>query len=204
MRDVAIVDYGMANTDSVARAFEKLGATSRLCRDAAAIAGSTHIVVPGVGAFGRAMDNLRSSGLADALQDAAAAGKPILGICLGMQLMANRSTEDGEHEGLGIIPGDVVRLAPQEGERIPHVGWNEVHVTEQARDTLQDFDNGSDFYFVHSYRFVPSDDRDAWARTPYCGGFVSIVGRGNCIGTQFHPEKSGLNGASLLAGYLRR
>lgn len=161
------------------------------------------IVLPGVGAFEDAMRNLRDRGLDEALAKAVLAeGAPLLGICLGMQLLAERGTEGTETPGLGFVAGVVARLEPTATDRrIPHVGWNEVH--EQRPSTLlQGIPRDADFYFVHSYHVRCNDRDDVAAMTPYCGGFSSVIERRNIFGTQFHPEKSQRHGFALLKNFL--
>lgn len=204
---VAVVDYGMGNLDSVRRAFEVLGATAVVTSDPADLADADRIVLPGVGAFGVAMDHLRERGLEAALADAVVVGgAPFLGICLGMQLMAATGTEHGHHTGLGWIPGSVTRLVPTPADpRVPHVGWNEVHRcdTTSGHPLLSGIDDDSDFYFVHSYRFECDDEASAVARTPYAGGFTSVVqASATAFGVQFHPEKSQRAGQALLRNFL--
>ena len=200
---VAIVDCGISNVDSVARAVEECGGRARLTGDPDELAGAAAIVLPGVGAFPEAMRRLRERGFDEAIREQAAGqGIPTLGICLGMQLLADASEEHSETEGLGLIAGRVVRLEPAAAdERVPHVGWNEVH-PEGDPPILRDVEPGKDFYFVHSFRFAPDDEADVLARTPYCGGFASVVGRERVWGTQFHPEKSQKAGFALLRSFL--
>jgi len=202
MKEIAIVDYGMCNLDSVARAVEKCGGLPMTTDDPATISEACGIILPGVGAFADAMDNLAQRALIPLLRrQALERGVPFLGICLGMQLMADRGHEGGETAGLGLIPGEVVRLAADSLEtRIPHVGWNQVELLHPSPlfDRIAD---QTDFYFVHSYHFA-CPPQFAIARTPYCGGFVSVVGHGRCFGTQFHPEKSLGAGQTLLRNFL--
>ena len=127
---------------------------------------------------------------------------PFLGICLGMQLLASQSTENSTQKGLDLIPGSVELLQPKNKERVPHVGWNEVQFNKQGDSILYDIPNKSDFYFVHSYHFIPQDENHALAVTPYCGQFVSMVRSNNIIGAQFHPEKSSTTGFQLLKNFL--
>jgi imidazole glycerol-phosphate synthase subunit HisH len=200
---VLIIDYGMGNLGSVRRAFEECGANVRISADPADAADADRIVLPGVGAFAAGMANLHSAGWPKAL--AQARGNPrvgILGICLGMQLLADRGYENGDTPGLALIPGEVVRLVPTlAAERIPHVGWNEI--TPAASSPLLDgIAAGTDFYFVHSYHFVPKNPGHVLARTPYCGSVVAATFSANVFGTQFHPEKSSRPGFRLLRNFL--
>lgn len=202
MPRVAIIDYGMCNLGSVRRAFEECGADAMVTEDPGDLRDASHVVLPGVGAYGDGMANIRGRGWDAAIRRAAVEdGVPLLGICLGMQLLSSRGFESGDTEGLGLIPGEVVRLVPTSGERIPHVGWNEVH--HQAGDPLYEgILDGMDFYFVHSYHFRAADPAHVSARTPYCGGFAASVRSGNVFGTQFHPEKSSLSGFRLIRNFL--
>ena len=210
-REVAVIDYGMCNLDSVARAIEECGASVRITDLASEIEGASHLVLPGVGAFADAMAQLTRRGLDGIIRRSVLEKQtPFLGICLGMQLMAARGAEGGPCEGLGLVEGEVVRLVPEPpGTRIPHVGWNEVvHDGELA--LLAGIASGTDFYFVHSYHLRPgaaADSRAATSRaaatTPYCGGFTSVVARGDRVfGVQFHPEKSQRAGFRLLKNFL--
>ena len=202
MRRVAIIDYGMCNLGSVRRAFEECGAGVEVSDDPGALEGASHIVLPGVGSYRDGMANIRGKGWDEAIRKAVADGKPLLGICLGMQLLSDRGTEGGGADGLGLIPGEVTRLAEAgPGERIPHVGWNEVRHGggDPAFEGIRD---GMDFYFVHSYHFRTSDPSYVVARTPYCGSFASAVRSGNVLGVQFHPEKSSLSGFRLIRNFL--
>lgn len=203
MTFVAVVDYGMANLDSVRRALEVQGATVVVTSDPGDLADADRIILPGVGAFGIAMDNLRERGLDRALtEQVIEQGAPFLGICLGMQLMASSSVEHGEHTGLGWVPGRVVRLEPTtEDPRIPHVGWNEVHPTVD-HPLFAGVEADRDFYFVHSFHFACDDPATSLAATPYTGGFTSVVGADNAVGVQFHPEKSQQVGQVLLKNFL--
>ncbi|MBS4048001.1 MAG: imidazole glycerol phosphate synthase subunit HisH [Alphaproteobacteria bacterium] len=200
MTTVTIIDYGMGNLDSLSRAIEQCGGAPLLTTDAATITTATKIILPGVGAFPKAMQNLRDLGLIDAIHEAAKT-RPILGICLGMQLLADSSCEIEQTSGLGLIPGNIERLVPQQMERVPHVGWNEV--VHDGHDALMsNIPSGVDFYFVHSYRFACANVADAVATTPYCGTTTCIVSRNNVRGVQFHPEKSLPWGFQLLRNFL--
>lgn len=198
---IALVDYGMGNVRSVLNAFESIGTDARLVSDPDKVVASERVVVPGVGAFGDAMAALRERGLAQAVRDAAAAGRAILGICLGMQLLASRSTEFGEHEGLGLIPGSVEYLATDSSLRIPHVGWNDVTV-RRPDPILSTLGDEPTFYFVHSYEFQPSHGDAVTAVTDYGRDVTACVGNGRVFGVQFHPEKSGDDGLALLRSFV--
>ncbi len=200
---ILIIDYGMGNLASVRRAFEECGADVFISDDPADIKEAERLVLPGVGAFYDAMALLRKKGWVDAIRRAVLEeGIPILGICLGMQLMAESGVEGGESEGLGLVPGRVIRLESKDSERIPHVGWNEVHF-QQKHLLFDAISDGADFYFVHSFHFVPSKPEHVLAITPYCGGFVSVVGKGSAVGVQFHPEKSSKAGFVIIKNFLR-
>lgn len=204
MSNVVIVDYGMCNLDSVARAVEECGGEPRVTQTPAALDDATHIILPGVGAFADAMQHLRERGFVEPLRRRAREdGVPFLGICLGMQLMATHGSEGGETAGLDLVRARVVRLEPDApSTRIPHVGWNEV-VPQQATAILDGIPSGKDFYFVHSYHVVPDDPRSIVAQTPYCGGFASVItGGAKLFGVQFHPEKSQKNGFKLLRNFI--
>jgi glutamine amidotransferase len=203
MNRVALVDYGLSNLDSVRRAVEEVGGRPYVVAAGSEMGEPNHVILPGVGAFGDGIRNLQDRDLVNAIADQVHdVGVPLLGICLGMQLLAEKGFEGGEHPGLGWIAGHVVRLEPTESDwRIPHVGWNEVHPTEGS-PLFEGMAPGSDFYFVHSYHFVPDDPDDVRATTPYAGGFVSAVGNGLVFGAQFHPEKSQRTGFAVLRNFL--
>ncbi len=200
---VAIIDYDMGNLGSVRRAFEECGASAvTVITDPADAAACDRLVLPGVGAFADGMRTLTERGWDAAIRTAVEKFQiPLLGICLGMQLLARTGEEGGMCEGLGLIAGDVRRMVPGEGERIPHVGWNEVRMGAPS-PLFEGVADGSDFYFVHGYRFIPKDPASVLATTPYAGGFVSAAGRGQVYGVQFHPEKSSKNGFKLIRNFL--
>jgi glutamine amidotransferase len=202
MRRVGIIDYGLCNIDSIRRATEVCGGRPTVTRNPDDLFDQDLLILPGVGAFGAAMANLDAWGLADPIRGRVEGGTPLLGICLGMQLLADRSEEGGSFRGLGLIPGDVVQLkAAKVGERVPHMGWNEAAFA-RPDPISHDIADGTDFYFVHSFHLRCTDEADILARTPFCGGFVSAVRRGSVWGTQFHPEKSWPAGHQLLANYI--
>jgi glutamine amidotransferase len=196
-----IIDYGMGNLGSVRRAFEECGASVQVSSDPSTLAQARAVVLPGVGSFTEGMQNLRTRGLDLALKKAWDAGLPILGICLGMQLLASHGTEGGDTPGLGLIPGRVEKIPPGK-HRIPHIGWNEVHL-RQPHPLFQDIPDGTDFYFVHSYLFIPESSSEVLAETPYAGLFTSAVGSGSVCGVQFHPEKSSRPGFALLRNFIQ-
>jgi imidazole glycerol-phosphate synthase subunit HisH len=195
---IAIVDYGMGNLRSVQKAFEKIGATARVVPFPRDIENARGIVLPGVGAFGQAMENLRAIGWIDPLRDACARGVPFIGICLGMQLLFESSEEMGQHEGLGILRGEVKRFS---GElKVPQMGWNQIHI-QRSSPLLRDVAEGSYAFFVHSYYCAPRDSDIILATTEYGIEFASMVGRGNVFGAQFHPEKSQSVGLKMLENF---
>lgn len=199
-----IIDYGMGNLNSVKRAFEECGTTVVISDKPDDLASATHIVLPGVGAFADGMHNLNERGWVSAIKKIAQEKSiPLLGICLGMQLLADFGNEGGNINGLGCIPGEVKRLEPKSTEeRIPHVGWNEISITKDT-PLFHKISDKSDFYFVHSYHFVAVHSEHVIATTPYCGGFVSAVMSGTVYGCQFHPEKSQRLGFQLIQNFLK-
>jgi glutamine amidotransferase len=192
----------MGNLRSVANAFERVGAETRLVSEPAEVLAADRVVVPGVGAFRDAIAALRERGLAQALREVAAGGRPLLGICLGMQLLATRSSEFGEHTGLDLIPGLVERLAPGPGLRVPHVGWNDLEVRRRDDSLLGELGPEPTFYFVHSYEFRPDDPAAVTGVTDYGGPVTATVAAGKVFGVQFHPEKSSADGLTLLRSFL--
>lgn len=195
---IGIIDYGMGNLRSVQKGFEKVGVDAVIVDEPAAVARAQKVVLPGVGAFFDAMRQLRESGLDRAVLDAIAGGKPFLGICLGLQLLFEKSYEDGEHTGLGVFAGTVERISAD--VKIPHMGWNQV---KQVRESplLRNVPDGADFYFVHSYVAKPADPSVIATTTDYGGDFVSGVARDNVWAFQFHPEKSGVIGLEILRNF---
>lgn len=203
MNRVGIVDYGLCNLDSVARAVEECGAIPVVTDQPKELESVHRLILPGVGAFPDAMKNLRDRGLDQALrQQVLDRSIPLLGICLGMQLLATRGQEVQMTPGLDLIAGEVLRLQPNgEDFRIPHVAWNEAH-RKKASPLFASIDDDKDFYFVHSYHLKPDNEEDVLARTPYGAGFVSAVQHGIVFGVQFHPEKSQKPGFQLLRNFL--
>ena len=203
MKTATIINYGIGNLDSVARAVEECGATALITDQAADLRSASALILPGVGAFADGMTELCARGLDSALrEEVVEKGIPLLGICLGMQLLATTGFEGGETPGLGFVPGEVRRLvADAPGTRIPHVGWNNVEPVADCA-LFDGIPSGADFYFVHSYHFCPEDASHIAARTPYCGGFVSCVRRAHIFGVQFHPEKSQKLGLRLLRNFM--
>jgi glutamine amidotransferase len=200
--NVGIVGYGLGNLASVAMAVEVLGHSAAIIEDPALLEGCQRIILPGVGAFAEGMDRLRAGAWPDAIRREAGAGTPVLGICLGMQCLAERGGEGGERPGLGLIAGEIAHLRSIGcNERVPHVGWNEVRASNGARlfDALP---NVADFYFAHSYAFRPARSEEIIATTVYGCEFASVVRRGRVWGTQFHPEKSSKAGLRLLRNFI--
>ncbi len=197
---IAVVDYGMGNRRSVEKALEHVGARAVITADRGEIRRADGIVLPGVGAFPRAMRNLRELGLEELLRERAAAGVPLLGVCLGMQLLFDSSTEHEGATGLGLLPGDVTTL-DSDGHKLPHIGWNLVALNRPARITAG-LGDAAAFYHVHSYACRPADPGDVVGVSEYGERFASIVERGNVAGAQFHPEKSSRDGLALLANWV--
>jgi glutamine amidotransferase len=200
---IAIIDYGMGNVRSLMNAFEYVGEDAVVTRDLEELEAADRLVLPGVGAFGDAMAAIRANGLQDPLTRLAMeVKKPILGVCLGMQLFARTSLEHGEHEGLGWLDAEVRPLEVQSPAKVPHVGWNELHF--DAGDWLfQGIPAGqTDFYFVHSFHMVCNDPSDRAATTAYGGEVTAAVRRGNLVAAQFHPEKSQDNGLQMLQNWV--
>jgi len=197
---ITIVDYQMGNLRSVQKAVERAGVEARITSDPRQIASADRLILPGVGAFGDAIAEIRSRDLEQPLLDFLASDKPFLGICLGLQLLFERSFEHGEHRGLGVIAGDVVRfeLPPSDGQvwKIPHMGWNAVQPGPSGQSLA--IDPGTFFYFVHSYYVRPRDPQCVALTCDYGGPFCAAVRRGNLLATQFHPEKSQRDGLSLI------
>ena len=203
MNEVAIVDFGLCNLDSIVRSVEQCGGRAKVTTEYSQLSGVNSIILPGVGTFGDAMRNLIERGLDQALTEQVICKKiPFLGICLGMQLIAVEGTEQGNHSGLGWIDGKVVKLEQRKStERTLHIGWNEVHYS-QSSELFDGIDNKTDFYFMHSYHLVCEDMQEVVATTPYCGEFVSAVRLGHIFGVQFHPEKSQKAGFQVLRNFL--
>ena len=199
---IAVVDYGMGNRRSVQKAFEHVGAPVAVSSDHAELRAADGLVVPGVGAFPTAMRRLRELGLDDVLRSRAAQGTPLLGICLGMQLLFDHSEELEPTEGLGLIPGEVSWIDAG-GLRIPHIGWNEVSFERSSPLSVGLPALGCPFYHVHSLAARPRERADIVASTVYGERFATIVARGSVSGVQFHPEKSSLHGLQMLRNFVR-
>jgi glutamine amidotransferase len=200
---VTIVDYGLGNLGSIQNIIRKLGYDSEISSDFNTIENATKIILPGVGSFDRAMLNLEENNFKGLLKSKAQSGTPILGICLGMQLLAN-SSEEGELEGLALIPGRVTKFILENKKlKIPHMGWNTINYKKNSPlfNGFEEFEE-TRFYFVHSFHFVPIDDSHSIATTVYEKPFTSSIARENVFGVQFHPEKSHKFGMKLLKNFI--
>ena len=198
---ISIIDYGMGNLRSVEKGFARAGAPAEITRDPARIEAAAGVVLPGVGAFGACMENLRRYGLVEPVRRVIDRGTPFLGICLGLQLLFDESEEFGPVAGLGILRGRCVRFRPEDAElRVPHMGWNQLRARRRV-PLLEGVDDGAFVYFVHSYYVVPEDDGLCVTSTPYGGEFVSSIARDNVFACQFHPEKSQRVGLRILENF---
>jgi glutamine amidotransferase len=199
---IAIVDYGVGNLFSLQSSFAQIGAPVTVTGDAQVLAQADRIVLPGVGAFGDAAEKLRQTGLDRAVIAQAAQGKPLMGICLGMQLLFEESFEFGRHPGLGLIPGRVVDMTPDipSDLKVPHIGWNALHLTRPDHPLFRYTKPGDCVYFVHSFYATDCDDA-VLATAEYGKELTAAVGRDNVLGCQFHPEKSGPVGLSILRAF---
>jgi len=202
---IAIVDYGMGNLRSVEKGLARTGVATRVTSDGAEIRAARGVVLPGVGAFGACMENLRARGLDDVIRDVVASGKPFLGICLGLQLLFEESEEFGPVRGLGILPGKVVRFAGPEvdGLKIPQMGWNRLKIRRPVAE-LEGVGADPFVYFVHSYYVVPAEPKITVASTEYGVEFASAVASDNVFACQFHPEKSQAVGLAILENFVKR
>jgi glutamine amidotransferase len=200
MQRIVIVDYGMANLRSVQKAFENVGHTAEITGDPGRVAEADKLVLPGVGAFRDGIARLRDSGLAEPIVDHIKAGRPFLGICLGLQMLFTKSHEDGEHAGLNVFPGEVVRFRDMDGVKVPHMGWNQLRIRRPA-PLFKDVPDGSAVYFVHSYYAVPKNAGIVATETDYPDPFTSAVWHENVMATQFHPEKSQRVGLTMLRNF---
>lgn len=197
---IAIIDYGMGNLRSVSKAFEAVGHQAIVTRDAQVIGNASHVVLPGVGAFGDCMANIERYGLVEPIHASIQSGKPFLGICLGLQVLFTESEEFGPHKGLDIIPGKVRRFAVGAGLKVPHIGWNQVDL-QQACPLFDGIADGADWYFVHSYFVDPREKQLAASTTTYGAPFVSSIWKDNIVACQFHPEKSQAVGLRLIKNF---
>ncbi len=196
---IAIIDYGVGNLRSVEKALEAIGASAVVTSDVGAIREADRLVLPGVGAFGECADRLRATGLDKLVLEAAQINKPVLGLCVGLQLMFEEGLEFGRHRGLGLMRGRVIRF-PDDGPHVPQIGWNQIE-TARPHKLLDGLADGTYFYFVHSYYIEPADAEDVLAVTEYGIRYPSVCGRGAVFGAQFHPEKSQKAGLRLLANF---
>ena len=201
MSETVIVDYGMANLRSVQKAFERVGHAAVITAEPDRVGRATKVVLPGVGAFRDAIVKLRESGLAEPIVDHIRAGRPFLGICLGLQMLFTRSFEDGEHRGLDLFAGDVVRFAHVPGLKVPHMGWNQLRHRRPGCPLLRDVPEAANVYFVHSYLARPADTGIVASTTDYPDPFASVIWRDNVMATQFHPEKSQQVGQTMLRNF---
>lgn len=197
---IAIIDYGMGNLRSVQKGFEQVGHAAMITSDPAEIARAARVVLPGVGAFGDAMHELHARELVKPIKAYVASGKPLLGICLGLQLLFDVGHEDGHHAGLGLLAGEVRRFELPHDFKVPHMGWNQL-MMRRAAPILAGLPDGVHMYFVHSYYVVPRDPAVIATETDYGGPFVSSVWHGNIFATQFHPEKSQNDGLRILKNF---
>jgi glutamine amidotransferase len=197
---IAIIDYQMGNLRSVQKGFEKVGHEAVVTDDPAVLERAEKIVLPGVGAFQDAIAQLRRRDMVEPIRAGIEAGKPFLGICLGLQLLFDVSYEDGEHEGLGIVPGEVVRFDVPSEFKVPHMGWNQARIARRP-PILEGIDEGTHFYFVHSYYVVPRDESVVAVEVDYHRPFCAMIWRDNLFATQFHPEKSQADGLRILKNF---
>ena len=195
---IAIVDYGLGNLGSVTKGFRHAGVGTVLSGDPAVLLDADALVLPGDGAFGATMDEVRNRGLVPVLHEAAASGKPLLGICIGMQLLFEESEEHGHHRGLGLLPGRVRRI--EGGLPVPHMGWNRLR-SRRPHPLMKGIEDGAHVYFVHSYYCDASEDVVV-ATTDYGAEIPAVVGRGNLLGVQFHPEKSQRVGLKMIENWV--
>lgn len=197
---IAIIDYGMGNLRSVSKAFEAVGYQAVVTRDPRVIGDASHVVLPGVGAFGDCMANLERYGLVEPIRKTIESGKPFLGICLGLQLLFTESEEFGTHKGLGVIPGRVRRFEIDPALKVPHMGWNQVSFLKPC-PLFKGIADGDHWYFVHSFYVDPSDKTVAATTTDYGTTFVSSIWQDNVVACQFHPEKSQAVGLQLIKNF---
>jgi glutamine amidotransferase len=199
---IAVVDYGMGNRRSVEKALEHVGASACVSSAREELAAADGLVIPGVGAFPRAMENLRERGLDTLIKERVQQGTPVLGVCLGMQLAFERSSELGGADGLGVIAGEVRTLSPGT-LKLPHIGWNEVRFRERPSALVEGLPQSCAFYHVHSFAAVPAHEEDVLGTASYGESFATAVEHGSFYGVQFHPEKSSAAGLRLLANFAR-
>lgn len=197
---IAIIDYDAGNLKSVEKALVSLGEDCIVTRDAETILGADKVILPGVGAFGDAMEKLHRFGLVEVIRKVAAAATPFLGICLGLQLLFRSSDESPGVEGIGLLDGEIVSIPPKEGYKIPHMGWNSIEIKEGAK-LFRGIENQSYVYFVHSYYLKADHPEDVAATTDYIVPIHASVEHGNVFACQFHPEKSGDVGLQILRNF---
>lgn len=197
---VTIVDYGMGNLKSVSKAIEAVGASVEVTAEPSKVSEAERLVLPGVGAFGKAVENLEEAGLAEGIMEFLKTERPFLGICLGLQLLFEESEEERKRSGLGVLCGGVKRFSG--GLKVPHMGWNTINKTKETK-LFENVPDGSYMYFVHSYYVDPEDQDEAVCSTEYGVNFTSAVQKGNVMGVQFHPEKSQDLGLAVLANFVR-
>ncbi|CAN5793910.1 imidazole glycerol phosphate synthase subunit HisH [soil metagenome] len=197
---IAIIDYGMGNLRSVQKALEAVGHGAEVTCDPDCVRQADKVILPGVGAFADAIAELRRTGLAEAFCDAVRAGRPALGVCLGLQLLFEISEEDGRHEGLGLLPGRVVRFEPSPERKVPHMGWNTLRKRRPV-PLLEGLGPDPSVYFVHSYFAVPTRSEDIAAEADYPHPFAALVWRDNLMACQFHPEKSQRIGLAMYKNF---
>ena len=199
---IAIIDYGAGNLQSVKKALDYIGCQSEITDDKRKINAASHIILPGVGSFGDAMECIKERGLEGTIKRAADGSKPFLGICLGLQLLFEKSDESPGVEGLGIFPGSITQIPKDMGLKVPHMGWNSVKIT-QKNGIFDGIDDDTYFYFVHSFYLGDAADSDVAAATEYGVNIQCAVQRGKVAATQFHPEKSGEAGLRLLSNFIK-
>ncbi|MGN0521601.1 MAG: imidazole glycerol phosphate synthase subunit HisH [Eubacterium sp.] len=199
---VAIIDYGAGNLSSVKKAVDFLGFESEITQDKEKILSASHVILPGVGSFGDAMESMKQRGLVEVVKQAALSGKPFLGICLGLQLLFESSEESPGVEGLGLLKGRIVEIPKTDGLKVPHIGWNSISLNQHG-GIFDGIGDDEYFYFVHSFYLKDADDDTVAATTQYGVSIQCAVQKGKLCATQFHPEKSGKTGLKLLENFLR-
>ena len=209
MAEVVIVDYGCGNIQSLERALKKVGVSCEYTSNPKIIKQAQKVMLPGVGSYSTGMDSLEKMNLLEVIKDYVSTGKPLLGICLGMQLLLDYSEEFGRHNGLGIVNGSVTRFMPNDNSKVPHTGWNSIEIpcgndSKSWNDQiLTNINPGKDYYFVHSYMVKTNKQSNTLAETSYGGNsFSSIIRNNNVYGCQFHPEKSGQIGSQFLENFI--
>ncbi len=200
---IAIIDYGMGNLRSVQKGFEQVGHQATITSDPKTLLTAERVVLPGVGAFGDAMIELRRRGLVSPIREFIDSGRPTLGICLGLQLLFETGYEGGTHEGLGVLPGEVVKFNVPHEYKVPHMGWNQLEVLRPA-PLLEGITSGTHMYFVHSYYVMPRDENVTATETKYPLPFTSMIWRDRLYATQFHPEKSQADGLRILKNFAEK